>query len=110
AARKDNDLVYHERIPDSKTLDTIIAQAIAKPLPVIFPLTPDFRDLFVSLVPIALNNAFNAFSAKRAEIMNIEVNRIREATNVLNSFLASVNLPAAIEDHGGREIPPSVME
>ncbi|CAF3718100.1 unnamed protein product [Adineta steineri] len=110
AARKDNDLVYHERIPDSKTLDTIMAQAIAKPLPVIFPLTPDFRDLFVSLVPIALNNAFNAFSAKRAEIMNIEVNRIREATNVLNSFLASVNLPAAIEDHGGREIPPSVME
>lgn len=25
-------------------------------------------------------------------------------------FLASLNLPAAIEDRGGREIPPSVIE
>jgi programmed cell death 6-interacting protein len=25
-------------------------------------------------------------------------------------FLASVNLPAAIEDSGGRQIPPSVIE
>jgi len=62
-----------------------MAQAIAKPAPISFPLTTDFRDLFAALVPIALNNAFNAFSAKRAEIMNIEVNRLREATNVLNS-------------------------
>ncbi len=44
-------------------------------------------DLFASLVPIALNNALAAFSAKRAEIMNIEINRIREATNVLNSYV-----------------------
>ncbi len=42
-------------------------------------------DLFASLVPIALNNALAAFSSKRAEIMNIEVNRLREATNVLNA-------------------------
>jgi programmed cell death 6-interacting protein len=110
AAHKDNDFVYHERLPDPKTLETIVAQPIAKPLPVVFPLTHDFRDLFASLVPIALNNALAAFSAKRAEIMNIEINRIREATNVLNSFLASVNLPAAIEDSGGRQIPASVTE
>jgi programmed cell death 6-interacting protein len=43
AAHKDNDFVYHERLPDAKTLDTIMAQPIAKPLPVVFPLTPDFR-------------------------------------------------------------------
>ncbi|CAF0782780.1 unnamed protein product [Rotaria sp. Silwood1] len=110
AARKDNDFVYHERLPDPKTLDTILAQPIAKPLPVTFPLTPDFKDLFASLVPIALNNALAAFSSKRAEIMNIEVNRLREATNVLNAVLASMNLPAAIEDSGGRQVPPSVSE
>ncbi|CAF0953792.1 unnamed protein product [Adineta ricciae] len=110
AASKDNDFVYHERLPDSKTLETILAQPIAKPLPVTFPLTSDFRDLFASLVPIALNNALAVFSSKRAEIMNIEINRLREATNVLNAFLASLNLPAAIEDSGGRQIPPSLIE
>ncbi|CAF4967298.1 unnamed protein product, partial [Rotaria sp. Silwood1] len=110
AARKDNDFVYHERLPDSRSLETILAQPIAKPFPVTFPITPDFRDLFASLVPIALNNALASFSSKRAEIMNIEINRLREATNVLNAYLASLNLPAAIEDRGGREIPPSVIE
>ncbi|CAF2574960.1 unnamed protein product [Rotaria sp. Silwood2] len=110
AARKDNDFVYHERLPDPKSLETILAQPVAKPLPVTFPITPDFRDLFASLVPIALNNALASFSSKRAEIMNIEINRLREATNVLNAYLASLNLPAAIEDRGGREIPPSVIE
>ncbi|CAM4785376.1 unnamed protein product [Rotaria magnacalcarata] len=110
AARKDNDFVYHERLPDSKLIETILAQPIAKSLPATFPITPDFRDLFASLVPIALNNALASFNSKRAEIMNIEINRLREATNVLNAFLASLNLPAAIEDRGGREIPPSVIE
>jgi hypothetical protein len=43
AARKDNDFVYHERLPDPKSLETILAQPIAKPLPVTFPLTPDFK-------------------------------------------------------------------
>jgi programmed cell death 6-interacting protein len=62
-----------------------MAQPIAKPLPVTFPLTQDFRDLFASLVPIALNNALGTFNSKRAEIMNIEINRLREATNVLNA-------------------------
>ncbi|CAF5157307.1 unnamed protein product, partial [Rotaria magnacalcarata] len=102
--------VYHERLPDSKLIETILAQPIAKSLPATFPITPDFRDLFASLVPIALNNALASFNSKRAEIMNIEINRLREATNVLNAFLASLNLPAAIEDRGGREIPPSVVE
>ncbi|CAF0814582.1 unnamed protein product [Didymodactylos carnosus] len=110
AARKDNDFVYHERVPDHRTLDTILAQQIAKPLPVPFPFTTDFKDLFASMVPIALNNALATFSSKRVEIMNIEVNRLREATNVLNAFLASMNLPAAIEDSGGRQVPPSVLE
>lgn len=78
-------------------------------------------------MPIALSNALGAFAAKRAEILNIEVPRMREATNVLNAYvddarrltarlcvcvryLASVNLPAAIEDSGGRQMPPSLIE
>ncbi len=43
AARKDNDFVYHDRLPDSRSLEIIMAQPIAKPLPATFPLTPDFR-------------------------------------------------------------------
>lgn len=45
AAHKDNDFVYHERLPDVKTMEAIMPQPIAKPLPVTFPLTPDFRGI-----------------------------------------------------------------
>ena len=45
AAHKDNDFVYHERLPDARTLEAVMPQPIAKPLPVTFPLTPDFRGI-----------------------------------------------------------------
>lgn len=32
------------------------------------------------------------------------------SSRILFRFLASVNLPAAIEDSGGRQIPPSMIE
>ena len=38
-------------------------------------------------MPIALTNALQGFSAKRAEIMTAEVSRLREATNVLNAYV-----------------------
>jgi programmed cell death 6-interacting protein len=33
AAKKDNDFIYHDRVPDVKTLDTIGKVTIAKPSP-----------------------------------------------------------------------------
>lgn len=43
AAHRDNDFVYHERLPDPRSLEAILAQPIAKPIPVSFPLTSDFK-------------------------------------------------------------------
>ena len=42
--------------------------------------------------------------------MNGEIGKLRESTQLLNSILASLNLPAAIEDAGGSSVPQSLRE
>lgn len=54
AARRDNEMVYHDRLVDPKTLDAVLAQPIAKPTPVTFPLTPDFRG-YTSIISVRLS-------------------------------------------------------
>ena len=42
-AKKDNEFVYHERVPDYKTLSSIDRAPLAKLTPIKFPLSEDFR-------------------------------------------------------------------
>ena len=42
-AKKDNDFIYHERIPDVKSLDPIGKAQPAKLLPVTHPLSQNFK-------------------------------------------------------------------
>lgn len=145
AARKDNDFVYHERLPDARSLDTILAQPIARSLPVSFPLTPDFRGrkilVFVLFRQRILHrrrficvtgahcveqrlghvqfetsgdhehrSQSTSRSDQRAERVSRSDLRWTITQPSLIRFLASLNLPAAIEDSGGRQIPASVAE
>ncbi|XP_074652220.1 programmed cell death 6-interacting protein-like isoform X2 [Tubulanus polymorphus] len=109
--KKDNDFIYHDIVPGVKTLSPIGKAPIAKPLPLTAPLCNNFKDLFDKLVPLAVHQALGVFDSRKAEIINQEVSRLREATTLLNSVLASLNLPAAIEDlSGGGKLPQSVLE
>lgn len=110
-AKKENDYVYHERVPEYNTLTTIERVALAKPTPVKFPLSDDFRDLFASLVPITVHNGLLTFKAKKMEALNLEIGKLRQATELLNTALATWNLPAAIEDVGGlNKVPQSLLD
>ncbi|XP_049798045.1 programmed cell death 6-interacting protein isoform X2 [Schistocerca nitens] len=112
-ARKDNDFIYHERIPDPKTLPPVGKAALAKPSALPDRLSSGFKDLFAELVPIAVHQALAAYDVRKAEIVNSEVTKLRESTQFLNSVLASTNLPAALEDAeggGGDALPQSVRE
>lgn len=41
--KKDNDLVYYDRVPEHKTLPVIDRAQLAKPTPVKFPISDDFK-------------------------------------------------------------------
>lgn len=108
--KKDNDFIYHDRMPDIDSLAPIGRAALAKSLPLSKPASSKFTDLFTKLVPMAVHNALQAYESRKGEIISFEVGRLREGTQLMNSVLASLNLPAAIEDLSGQTIPKSVLD
>ncbi|XP_043204066.1 programmed cell death 6-interacting protein-like [Amphibalanus amphitrite] len=110
SAKKDNDFIYHERVPDVKALAPIGKAAIAKLLPAPEHYSKDFRDLFAQLTPVPVQQAMAGYEVRKTELVNTEVGRLREATQTLNGVLASLNLPAALEDTSGTALPSSIRE
>ncbi|CAI2348068.1 unnamed protein product [Caenorhabditis sp. 36 PRJEB53466] len=110
AAKKDNDFIYHERVADFRSLPTLPKAPLAKALPVSNPLTPNFRDMFSSLVPVQVHNAMQSYDARKAELVNMETVRMREATQLMNGVLASLNLPAALDDVTSTETLPESIK
>ncbi|XP_052245099.1 LOW QUALITY PROTEIN: programmed cell death 6-interacting protein-like [Dreissena polymorpha] len=110
AAQKDNDFIYHDIIPDVKSLPILGKTAVAKPLPLPERFSTSFVDLFEKIVPIPVYDAMNVFEGRKSTITNMEIGRLREQTTLLNSVLASLNLPAALEDVGGDKVPQSVLD
>ncbi|XP_072394726.1 programmed cell death 6-interacting protein [Diabrotica undecimpunctata] len=110
-AIKDNDFIYHEIIPDIKSVEPIGKAQPAKVLQVAHPMSQNFNDLFTELVPVAVHQALASYDIRKTEIVNTEITKLRESSQLLNGLLASLNLPAAIEVTGsGDEVPPSILE
>ncbi|MCL4122369.1 UNVERIFIED_CONTAM: hypothetical protein GTU68_051255, partial [Idotea baltica] len=109
-AVKDNDFIYHERVPDAKALTPIGKAPVAKQTPMPGQFSASFSDLFESLVPVFVQQALSQYDVRKSEIVNGEVAKLRESTQLLNSILASLNLPAAIEDTSGEKLPQSLRE
>lgn len=110
-AKKENDFIYNAMIPDPSTLEASGKFQLAKALPLTPPLSSNFKDLFNDLVPVALQHALQACDAQKADIVNAEIMKLRDATQTLNGVLSSLNLPAAIEiSTPGSSIPPSLLE
>ncbi len=114
-AKKDNDLIYHELVPDPKTLPSVGVAAVAKKAPVTFPLAGEApKDLFKALVPIPVHNALQVAEGVRQQLIAAELGRLREATDMCNVILASLNLPAAVQDDvsnsSGDCLPKTLIE
>ncbi|TRY67905.1 hypothetical protein TCAL_03284 [Tigriopus californicus] len=111
AARKDNDFIYHERIPDTKSLEPVGKALVAKAtLPLPSPIGPPSKDLFEELCPVAVHQALSAYEGRKQDIINTEVTKLKDGTQSMNQLLASMNLPAAVEDSSGSELPQSLKD
>nr|XP_014349049.1 PREDICTED: programmed cell death 6-interacting protein [Latimeria chalumnae] len=110
AARKDNDFIYHDRVPDLKDLAAIGKATLVKPTPITVPMSQKYTDLFEKMIPLAVQQALSAYNQRRAELVNVAISQMREATNLCNGVLASLNLPAAIEDLSGDTVPQSILD
>ncbi|XP_030856163.1 programmed cell death 6-interacting protein isoform X2 [Strongylocentrotus purpuratus] len=110
AVKKDNDFIYHDIVPSVDQLSRPGTAQLAKFRGISTPLSTESTDLFTLLVPLSVHNATVAYDNRKAEIVNREVGKLREATQVMNGALVSLNLPASIEDLKGDGVPQSVLE
>ncbi|XP_048955546.1 programmed cell death 6-interacting protein isoform X3 [Canis lupus dingo] len=109
AAKKDNDFIYHDRVPDLKDLDPIGKATLVKSTPVSVPISQKFTDLFENMVPVSVQQSLAAYNQRKADLVNRSIAQMREATTLANGVLASLNLPAAIEDVSGDTVPQSIL-
>ncbi len=84
-AKKENEYVYHERVPDYKSLANLERVSLAAAKQIKFPLSEDFRDLFSTMVPVAVNNGLQMFKSRKMETFNLEIGKLRQATELLNA-------------------------
>lgn len=110
AAKKDNDFIYHDRVPEVKDLEHIGKAALVRATTITPPLSQKFTDLFEKMVPMAVQQSMSVYNQRKGETVNRLVGTMREATNLCNGVLASLNLPAALEDLSGDSIPQSIAE
>ncbi|XP_013400625.1 programmed cell death 6-interacting protein [Lingula anatina] len=110
SAEKDNNFIYHDKIPSRGNLDPIGKAPVAKAIPIASPMGSDFKDLFEKLVPLNVHQALMTHENKKEQVVQMAVGKLREQTQLMNSVLASLNLPASIEDFSGSDVPPSLME
>ncbi|XP_045393189.1 programmed cell death 6-interacting protein isoform X1 [Lemur catta] len=109
AAKKDNDFIYHDRVPDLKDLEPIGKATLVKSTPVNVPISQKFVDLFEKMVPVSVQQSLAAYNQRKADLVNRSIAQMREATTLANGVLASLNLPAAIEDVSGDTVPQSIL-
>ncbi|XP_048451787.1 programmed cell death 6-interacting protein isoform X2 [Rhincodon typus] len=84
AAKKDNDFIYHDRVPDVKDLEPVGKATLVKPTPVSVPMSQKFTDLFVKMVPLAVQQALSAYNQRRADLVNRLIAQMRESSNLAN--------------------------
>lgn len=109
-AKKDNEFIYHARIPDYSTLSSVGRANLAKATTLPERFRPEQPDLFEKLLPIYVQQSVAKLDARKQEIVNGEIAALRDLNNVLNASLTSMNLPAAIEDVAGVSVPPSLVQ
>jgi programmed cell death 6-interacting protein len=109
SVEKDNNFIYNDRVPDFGTLEPPGKASVAKTIQFESPAS-NFLDLFAHLVPLPVSRALTAYNDKKQALVAGEMEKLSSATHNLNELLASKNLPAAIEDMGGDQVPESIRQ
>eukprot|EP01083_Nonionella_stella_P164059 541840_1 len=96
-ATKDNETIYHSKVPRGSELEIIESKVTVKPIPVELPNVAAADNPFASLVSANLREVSDTFAATlRSSLEDIQKSA-RTESETARAHLASLNLPAALD-------------
>ncbi|XP_037785505.1 tyrosine-protein phosphatase non-receptor type 23-like [Penaeus monodon] len=111
AAQKENEFVYHEKVPAATTLPEVKGASLVKGIP--FSVTdPEVagQDIFIKLVPMEAHQASSMYSEEKAKLLRRIGSAIQEKNEELESYLASMQLDTLTLETGSENLPQELIE
>nr|CAB3265281.1 tyrosine-protein phosphatase non-receptor type 23-like [Phallusia mammillata] len=93
SVKKDNEFVYHDRVPDKATLAEIKGASLVK----LVPLDPSDSsvagpDIFAKLVPMEAHLAASSYSEEKAKLLRSVLSEVDDKDEILEQFKSAIEL------------------
>ena len=90
-AKRENEFIYHDKVPDGESLPELKGQALVKGFP--FDVTGvSTKDIFHRLIPLEAHAASSLYSEEKAKILRDLSSKIDAKDEELTTFMLSMNL------------------
>ncbi|XP_053386604.1 tyrosine-protein phosphatase non-receptor type 23-like [Mercenaria mercenaria] len=111
SAKKDNDFVYHDKVPPADSLPEVKGASLVKGIP-FNPNDPEIsgQDIFNKLVPMSAHEAASLYSEEKATLLRRMVSEIQEKNEELNQYLASLQLDHTSLNPEPERLPQQLLE
>ncbi|KAG1697705.1 Tyrosine-protein phosphatase non-receptor type 23 [Nymphon striatum] len=113
ASKRENDFVYHEKVPALETLPELKGASLVKGIP-FDPSDPEVSgvDIFRRLVPIEAHEAASLYSEEKAKLVRNITQRLQEKDDDLAVFMSSMQLEhlAIIDEVTHNTMPQELVE
>jgi len=107
AAQKDNEFIYHEKVPPVEAIaETIKGVALVKPI-VLKIDDPGVSgpDIFARLVPMEAHEASSLYSEEKAKLLRLYSQKIEEKDQNLQKYLLAIQLETLQVHEGQMQLP-----
>lgn len=110
-AKKENDFVYHEKVPALESLPEVKGASLVKGIP-FSPTDPDVSgpDIFSRLVPIEAHEASSMYSEEKAKILRTISAKVEDKDQELMTYLSSLQLDSTLLNPQTDQIPEELIE
>lgn len=111
SAKKDNDFVYHDKVPDFDSLPEVKGASLVKGI-TLNPSDPDVSgpDLFQKLVPMEAHEASSLYSEEKAKLIRRVCGNIEDKNAELVQFMSSLNIDQSSLSFEPENLPQALLE
>ncbi|KAI8059353.1 BRO1-like domain-containing protein [Gongronella butleri] len=103
AATRDNDMIYHDQVPQASVLTPIDRLNAVKSVQIVDLYTPEEmtkvigQDIFTRLIPLSVHERASMYSEEQAKLVRAEDEKCDDAKAELRSTMEYMKLPQALD-------------